>query len=264
MSANTQSPKSVKKRNKSLNLHISRKHFGLLARLRNLSSSSSFFSESENVEKEVSSPFNSRKSSTNSACSRHRQFRTSSSSSCDSGVFEDYRVIFLGASKVGKTSLITQYLHNQFASAHHPTVQEMYGGEIYFGSSQVTLAIEDTGDNYIQEFPAMADISLNRADVAALVFSVDDPDTFEEVAKIRDFISDKYPSLPLVIVGNKTDLERRLPFHEIEATVTLDWECAYAECSAKDNKELEEVFRELVKQEKTTSSNSVSVTKHRP
>ena len=257
MSANTRSQQNVKKRNKSLNLHISRKHFGLLARLRNLSSSSSSFSESENVEKEISSPFNSRKSSTNSAYSRYRQFRTSSSSSCDSGVFEDfsksYRVIFLGPSKVGKTSIITQYLHNQFASAHHPTVQEMYGGEIYFGSSQVTLTIEDTGDNYIQEFPAMADISLNRADVATLVFSVDDPDTFEEVAKIRDFISDKYPSLPLVIVGNKTDLERRLPFHEIEATVTLDWECAYAECSAKDNKELEEVFRELVKQEKTDS-----------
>ena len=35
-----------------------------------------------------------------------------------------------------------------------------------------------------------------------------------------------------MIVGNKTDLERKLPFEEIEGTVCLDWECGYAEASA--------------------------------
>ena len=39
----------------------------------------------------------------------------------------------------------------------------------------------------------------------------------------------------MVVVGNKSDLSRKLPFEEIEATVTLDWEAGYAECSAIDN-----------------------------
>ena len=58
----------------------------------------------------------------------------------------------------------------------------------------------------------------------------------------------KYPLLPTVIVGNKVDLERKLPFEEIEATVCLDWECGYAECSALTGSGVEGVFMELLKQ----------------
>ena len=54
--------------------------------------------------------------------------------------------------------------------------------------------------------------------------------------------------LPTVIVGNKIDLERKLPFEEIEATVCLDWECGYAECSALTGVGVEGVFKELAKQ----------------
>ena len=56
--------------------------------------------------------------------------------------------------------------------------------------------------------------------------------------------------LPTVIVGNKMDLERQLPFEEIEATVCLDWECGYAECSVLTGVGVEEVFRELMAQAK--------------
>jgi len=51
-----------------------------------------------------------------------------------------------------------------------------------------------------------------------------------------------------VIVGNKTDLERKLPFEEIEATVCLDWECGYAETSAYTGVGVHQVFIELLKQ----------------
>ena len=43
------------------------------------------------------------------------------------------------------------------------------------------------------------------------------------------------PDLPVVVVGNKADLERVAEdtFTALEATVCLDWECGYAECSAR-------------------------------
>ena len=94
----------------------------------------------------------------------------------------------------------------------------------------------------------MADVSLQNADGAVLVFSVEDQETFEQVSKLRDLIVSKYPSLPTVIVGNKTDKERRLPFEEIEATVCLDWECGYVECSAKEKDNLQAILRELANQ----------------
>ena len=56
-------------------------------------------------------------------------------------------------------------------------------------------------------------------------------------------------------MGNKLDLERKLPFEEIEATVCLDWECGYAECSALTGSGVEGVFRELMAQARIVSNN---------
>ena len=49
-------------------------------------------------------------------------------------------------------------------------------------------------------------------------------------------------------MGNKTDLERKLPFEEIEGTVCLDWECGYAEASAFTGQGVDQIFKELLRQ----------------
>ena len=49
-------------------------------------------------------------------------------------------------------------------------------------------------------------------------------------------------------MGNKTDLERKLPFEEIEGTVCLDWECGYAEASAYTGQGVDQIFSELLRQ----------------
>ena len=59
-----------------------------------------------------------------------------------------------------------------------------------------------------------------------------------------------------MIVGNKTDLERKLPYEEIEATVCLDWDCGYAECSAMSGVGVEGVFKELANQARILSKGS--------
>ena len=60
----------------------------------------------------------------------------------------------------------------------------------------------------------------------------------------------RHPSIPLVVVGNKSDLERKLPHEETELTVTLDWESGYVECSSlgENSQESESIFRELLHQ----------------
>ena len=58
------------------------------------------------------------------------------------------------------------------------------------------------------------------------------------------------PLIPLVIVGNKSDLTRSLPFEEIEATVNMDWEAGYVECSAIESckENIMKIFKELYNQ----------------
>ena len=54
-----------------------------------------------------------------------------------------------------------------------------------------------------------------------------------------------------MVVGNKADLERMVPFEEVDATVCLDWECGYAECSALNKTGVEKVIKELGMQAKS-------------
>lgn len=57
--------------------------------------------------------------------------------------------------------------------------------------------------------------------------------------------------VPIVIVGNKIELaERVISREQAEAMAVYDWECGYVECSAKDNQNIVQVFKELLVQAK--------------
>ena len=163
------------------------------------------------------------------------------------------RIIFLGKSYVGKTSIINQFLGRTLPTKYKPTLQQMFVGKLVLGVSTFFLNIEDTGGSYIQDFPAMAKLSLDKSDVAVLVFSVDEPETFEEVSRLKDIVRSYRPSLPIVIVANKIDKEWELPAIEIETTVCLDWECGYVECSTRHQDE--KIFKELIVQAKIVQEN---------
>ena len=129
----------------------------------------------------------------------------------------------------------------------------MYSGSLSFASGDVTssvsLSIEDTGGNYCQNFPAMFEISIREADVVVLVYSVQEAASAEYISGLRETILSKRPDMPILIVANKTEdvLEGTgLSLKEMEAIACLDWEVGYAECSAKLDHNIHEVFREAV------------------
>ena len=177
---------------------------------------------------------------------------SSSSSSCDSGIFETsskpYRLLVLGPAKVGKTSLIRQLLHKTHSYEHIPTLHQMFLGHFEHDDSQVSLTIEDTGGDFSHEFPAMMEVSLKATDGIILVFSLADRKTFEDISLIRESISSNYPNIPIVIAANKTDLDRELARLETEATVCFDWECGYVECCARDGSNVLKVFDNITTQ----------------
>ena len=164
----------------------------------------------------------------------------------------EYRVVVLGSSGVGKTAIISQFLYDSFVNDYEETVDEMYHGEFDVGGCELVLNIQDTGGTYVDEFPAMVEVSLASADAVMLVYSVAVPETFQEVSRLRDLAHNvKGEGVPIVVVGNKTDLQREISLEEAEAIVSLDWENGYVECCAKDNVKITEVFKELLNQAKS-------------
>ncbi|XP_052119927.1 dexamethasone-induced Ras-related protein 1-like [Frankliniella occidentalis] len=137
-----------------------------------------------------------------------------------------------------------------FIEKYRETVEELHHAEYSLpDGASLTLDILDTSGAFA--FPAMRQLSIKRANAFILVFAVDDARSWEEVARLRqEILESREPRVPIVVVGNKTDLElpegRPIKREITETTARLDWECGYVECSAKDNQSIIDVFKELL------------------
>ncbi|KAK7870932.1 hypothetical protein R5R35_012154 [Gryllus longicercus] len=185
---------------------------------------------------------------------------------CAAASKEQRRVVLMGAARVGKSSIVAQFLYDRFPARYRETVEELHRGEYELpDGAALTLDILDTSGAY--QFPAMRALSISTGDAFVLVFAVDDADTWEEVRRLREQIVEaRGCKVPIVVVGNKRDLppEQRAVARELTETVAIfDWECGYVECSAKDNDHIVEVFKELLVQAKVRYNLSPAVRRRR-
>lgn len=183
-------------------------------------------------------------------------------------------MVLMGAGFVGKTQIVSQFLYDKFTNRYRQTIEELHRGEYELpDNSSLTLDILDTSGAFA--FPAMRDLSISTSNAFILVFSIDSEESWNEVARLREKVSDQksivmpdkplipisIPSLqiiekrgpraPMVIVCNKMDLsldQRQVTKEVVESVVRLDWECGFVECSAKDNVNIIKVFKELLVQ----------------
>ncbi|NXS48898.1 RHES protein, partial [Balaeniceps rex] len=175
------------------------------------------------------------------------------------------RLVFLGAAGVGKTALIRRFLMDTFEPKHRRTVEELHSKEYEVSGAMVKVEILDTSGSY--SFPAMRKLSIQNSDAFALVYAVDDAESFESVKSLREEIlevkEDKFP--PIVVVGNKADSgsERQVLAEDALSLVELDWNSRFVETSAKDNENVLEVFRELLQQANLPSRLSPALCKRR-
>lgn len=168
------------------------------------------------------------------------------------------RIAVMGAARVGKSSLIHQFLYGRVPKQYNATVEELHRrdyGAATGGRHRLTLELLDTSGSY--QFPAMRQLAITTAQAFILVFAIDDMESFEEVRKLRSEILEARSQRgkgmpPVVVVGNKTDLAfRRTVGYEVAETVaTIDWEHGYVECCALEGLNVPQVFHEVLMQSK--------------
>lgn len=178
---------------------------------------------------------------------------------------DHYRIVTMGSPRVGKTAIIDQFLYDRFVHDYKQTVEELHRGEYDISGCSLTLDILDTSGAYY-EFPAMRALAISNADAFLLVYSIDDPNSFEEVRALRELILEtKEPTVPLVVVGNKCDLSecRKVSRETAETIVTIDWENGFVEASAKSNTNIVAIFKELLAQARVPYALSPAVKRRR-
>ncbi|KAF7988754.1 hypothetical protein HCN44_007064 [Aphidius gifuensis] len=182
-----------------------------------------------------------------------------------------HKIVVMGAARVGKSSIIMQFLYNTFTPKYKKTVEEMHRGDFNVSGIQLTLDILDTSGSY--DFPAMRDLSIKSADAFILVYDVNDESTFAEVKTLRSQIIAAKGIVPIVVVGNKVDVatddddDSGSEFHvKTESTrelVETVWENGFVEVSAKNNENIIQVFKELLIQAKVKYNLSPALRRRR-
>jgi small GTP-binding protein len=151
------------------------------------------------------------------------------------------KVVFLGESGVGKTTIISVFAHDEYSEEHAPTIGAHFSLQrMKLGDDEIRLKIWDTAGQ--ERFRALTPMYYRDSHVAVLVFSVDQQESFDGLASWIEALKRDTQSMPaLIIVGNKVDLEPVVSAKTCEAFAEENG-ATYAECSALTKKGIEELF----------------------
>ena len=158
-------------------------------------------------------------------------------------------VVVLGKGVVGKTSLIYRFVKDAFPEAHDPTIEDNYKAMVEINNESIEIQIVDTAGE--EDYQNMLDQWIDVADGFLLVFAINDKDTFNVLdEKYKRIEKHKEKNVPIILVGNKCDLENERQVTKKEANQKATaWKAKYIETSALTdiNKNCKEPFIQCAK-----------------
>ena len=157
-----------------------------------------------------------------------------------------FKVTLFGPGGVGKTSLLIRYIKDYFS----PDLKQTIGSnflikDVEIENISVRLLLWDIGGQ--EQFLPLRQIYFKGSDAAFGVFDITNPQSLLKlpgwVSSIKKTVK---KSIPMVMVGNKLDLERQVERSEAEDLASRI-NCIYLETSAKTGENVENAFEILAK-----------------
>jgi small GTP-binding protein len=172
----------------------------------------------------------------------------------------DLKVVILGATTVGKTSIIAQYIRNEFDLEERSTVGAGFcQKDVRVGEVQVALQIWDTAGQ--ERFRSLTPIYYHDAKAALLVYDVTRADSFSELSSWADELVERLEDPPRIyVVGNKVDRDdiRVITIEEGQREAER-LNGVYFETSAKTGANIEELFVHVAEESISTRSDPMTI-----
>ena len=122
------------------------------------------------------------------------------------------KIIILGDSGVGKTSILHKYVNNKFIEEHKATIGADFNTkEIMIDDNRlITLQIWDTAGQ--ERFQSLGNAFYRGADACILVYDITNKQSYDRIQTWKDnFLRQSSPHapelFPFLLLGNKSDLE---------------------------------------------------------
>ncbi|BAM40943.1 Ras-related GTPase [Theileria orientalis strain Shintoku] len=163
------------------------------------------------------------------------------------------KIIILGDSGVGKTSLMNQFINKRFTNQYRATIgADFLTMEMTVDDKEVTLQIWDTAGQ--ERFQSLGKAFYRGADCCMLVYDTTNQKTFESIESWKsEFLIQVDPkdpdSFPFALVGNKIDdVENK----KVSTNKALSWckannDIPHFETSAKTSHNVTNAFNEIAK-----------------
>mmetsp|Transcript_22633 Transcript_22633/g.25193 ORF Transcript_22633/g.25193 Transcript_22633/m.25193 type:complete len:224 (-) Transcript_22633:190-861(-) len=165
--------------------------------------------------------------------------------------FFDAKIVLLGDSSVGKTSIALRFAKGTFTGRSHPTIGASFlVKNLVMDDYRIKLQIWDTAGQ--ERFRSLAPMYYRGAVSAILVYDLCSKISF---SKMQDWVRELQTNVPeeiiLVVVGNKLDKADQ-SMREIEYETGENYaksvSAKFYEVSAKTNYGIDDVFLDIAKQ----------------
>jgi len=158
-----------------------------------------------------------------------------------------YKLVFLGDQSVGKTSIITRFMYDNFDRHYQATIGiDFLSKTMYLEDRTVRLQLWDTAGQ--ERFRSLIPSYIRDSSVAVVVYDVTNRASFLNTSKwVEDVRAERGNDVVICLVGNKTDLgndKRQVSTEEGEEKAHKDG-LLFMECSAKAGYNVKSLFRKL-------------------
>ena len=158
------------------------------------------------------------------------------------------KIIILGSTEVGKTSIIDRYFNDVFRQNQVSTIGIDFLTKYFkFDSKKIKVIYNDTAGQ--EKFRAISINYLKAANGVILVYDITKRHTFDALEGWLKYIKDNNEiDLPKVLIGNKFDLKDERVVSQEEAQKFADSiGCNYYEGSAKTGYNIKEALDEVAR-----------------
>jgi small GTP-binding protein len=154
------------------------------------------------------------------------------------------KIIMLGESGVGKSTMMYKYVYGSISSSLIATIGlDFHIKNIARGDDIIKAIIWDTSG--LERFRGITTSYIRDADVAILVYDINDYSSIEQIDYWAKFVKKASPETKIIIVGNKVDLKRHINYDDGKL-MALKYGAAFFECGYK-LPSLNNVFEEAIK-----------------
>ena len=184
------------------------------------------------------------------------------------------KLLLLGDISVGKSSFIYRFIYDKFNPVEMPSSKlDLQSSDIIVSKNKIRVQLWDTVGQ--EKFRSITQSLISKMQGIVLMFDLTNKETYDNIKTWIELIREQSKKLPIIIIGNKCDLEEERIIQKEEAKgYYKKQKLKYVETSCKNGTNIKKAISKICKiiinsQEKTTnvsfsiSSSNISTVKKR-